>query len=76
MRALLGVLCLFAGLPADRLGGQAHAARPERMAEIGALLADIAPGHADSGPAKELPRDLDEALTTWIALAAQPRREG
>lgn len=70
MRALLGILCLFASSPSDRLGAAQAGASPERMAEIGALLAAIAPGQAESETVKALPDDLDAALTAWIDVVS------
>lgn len=73
MRALLGILCLFATAPSDRLGTASATTRPDRAAEIGALLAAIAPAQPDAETVNGLPPELDAALTAWIDQAAPHR---
>lgn len=71
MRALLSILCLFAGTPAQPPGGIAAADRPEAKAELRALLAEIAPADAGLGQPKGLPPELDDVIGAWMSRGAQ-----
>ena len=71
MRALLSLLCLFAGTPAQPPGGIAVAARPEAKAELRALLAEIAPPDAGPGQPKGLPPELDDVIAAWMSRGSR-----
>ena len=66
MRALLGILCLFAGAPAALVDDAEHT-RNARRAEYRAIIAEIAPGAAAASRPVPLglPEDLQQALETW-----------
>jgi hypothetical protein len=67
MRALLSILCLFAGLPADSIAEEFEATRIERTEHYRAVLAEIAANPAPSGEQKpcELPDGVREAVEGW-----------
>ena len=67
MRALLGLLCLFWGGPAERPGDDVEALRSERVSEYRAVIAAIAPESlARKREPRDLPEDLQKALDAWI----------
>ena len=68
MRALLGLLCLFGGSPAERAGDDVEALRSERVSEYRAVIAAIAPDAASrrKDRPRDLPEDLQKALHAWL----------
>ena len=67
MRALLSILCLFAGLSDDGFAEEIESRRQQRAEQYRAILAEIAVDPAFSGEQTphDLADDVREALEAW-----------
>jgi hypothetical protein len=67
MRALLGILCLFAGDPADGIAEEFESTRLERTEKYRAVLAEIAvdPDLSVELVPQDLPDGVREAVEAW-----------